>query len=157
MSETYSIGVDLGGTNLKIASYKSGVNFLDTITTPTRLSEGRECVVRDMCEAIKALAARQHNSCRLDGIAIGIPGPLELPEGILRSPPNLFGWDGFNFRHAIESVLASSVAIESDANLAALAEQQLGSYMPGSSWRGTRLTFYVRNLVRLLAFLERVF
>ena len=157
MSETYSIGVDLGGTNLRIAFYNSGVDFLDTITIPTRLSEGRECVVRDMCEAIKALAARQHNSCRLDGIAIGTPGPLELPEGILRNPPNLIGWDGFNLRHAFESVLGSSVAIESDANLAALAEQQLRSYMPGSSGKGTRLKFYVRNLVRLLAFLERVF
>jgi glucokinase len=127
MSKPYSIGVDLGGTNLRIASYVGGVDFLDTITIPTRLSEGRERVVRDMCEAIQALAARQQTTYRLEGIAIGTPGPLELPDGILRNPPNLTGWDGFNLRHAIESGLGRCVSIESDANLAALAEHEFGA------------------------------
>jgi glucokinase len=127
MTETYSIGVDLGGTNLRIAAYVDGVDFLDTIVVPTRLAEGRERVVRDMCEAIQVLARNEYGGRRLAGICIGTPGPLELPEGFLRNPPNLRGWDGFNLRHAIESALGRSVNIESDANLAALAEQQLGA------------------------------
>jgi glucokinase len=52
---------------------------------------------------------------------------MELPSGILHNPPNLPDWDGFNLRHAIESTLGMSVQIESDANLAALAEQKLGA------------------------------
>jgi glucokinase len=127
MNETYSIGVDLGGTNLRIASYAGGIEFLDTILMPTRLAEGRDRVVRDMCEAINALAAKDYGGRRLAGIGIGMPGPLELPEGILRNPPNLRGWDGFNLRHAVESALGRTVEIESDANLAALAEQKLGA------------------------------
>lgn len=127
MCETYSIGVDLGGTNLRIASYIDGTEFLDTITVPTRLHEGRERVVRDMCEAINTLTAKNYGYRRLDAIGIGTPGPLELPEGILRNPPNLTGWDGFKLRHAIETTLGRSVFIESDANLAAFAEQQLGA------------------------------
>lgn len=127
MGELFSIGVDLGGTNLRIASYADGTDFLDTILVPTRLAEGRERVVRDMCEAINALASKNYGDRRLAGIGIGTPGPLELPEGILRNPPNLPGWDGFDLRKAIESTLGRSIEIESDANLAALAEFQLGA------------------------------
>lgn len=127
MSKTYSIGVDLGGTNLRIAAYTEGTDFLETILIPTRLSEGRERVVKDMCEAIEALMARSYGGLSLAGIGIGTPGPLELPDGILRNPPNLPGWDGFDLRTAVETTLGRGVLIESDANLAALAEQVLGA------------------------------
>jgi glucokinase len=127
MKPSYSIGVDLGGTNLRIAAYERGVEFLDIIRIPTRLSEGRELVVRDMCEAITSLMTKDFGNRRLAGIGIGSPGPLELPEGVLYNPPNLPGWDGFNLRDAIESILRRSVVIENDANAAALAELRLGA------------------------------
>jgi glucokinase len=127
MSETYSIGVDLGGTNLRIASYAGGVDFLDSILLPTRLEEGPDCVVRDMCEVIDDLRSKENGGRRLVGIGIGSPGPMQLPEGVLRNPPNLPGWDNFQLRQAVESELGTTVQIESDANLAALAEQRLGA------------------------------
>ena len=127
MSDTYSIGVDLGGTNLRIASYDGGIDFLDSILLPTRLAEGPERVVRDMCEGINTLRSGHNGGRRLIGIGIGSPGPMMLPEGTLRNPPNLPGWDGFKLRHAIESALGTPIAIECDANLAALAEQKIGA------------------------------
>jgi glucokinase len=127
MSDKFSIGVDLGGTNLRIASYESGIEFLDVIQMPTRLTEGRDAVVRDMCEAIRGLAAKNYGGRRLAGIGIGCPGPLELPAGILRNPPNLPGWDGFNLREAIELGVGQPILLEGDANVAALAEQGLGA------------------------------
>ena len=127
MSDTYSIGVDLGGTNLRVASYAGGIDFLDSIVLPTRLAAGRDQVMRDLCEAILAQMATQKGVRSLAGIGIGSPGPLELPDGILRNPPNLPGWDTFNLRQAIESALHMAVEIECDANLAALAEQKLGA------------------------------
>jgi glucokinase len=128
MSETYSVGVDLGCTNLRIASYVDGSEFLDIIRVPTRLAEGRDQVVRNMCEAINALIVRDYGGRRLAGIGIGTPGPLQLPEGVLRNPPNLPGWNGFNLRIAVETPLGLTVEIESDANVAALAEQKLGAW-----------------------------
>jgi glucokinase len=127
MSGTYSIGVDLGGTNLRIASFAGGADFMDSILVRTRLEEGRDRVVRDLCEAVISLTYRDYGARRLIGIGVGTPGPLELPEGILRHPPNLPGWDNFNLRDAIESTLGRHVAIESDANVAAIAEQMLGA------------------------------
>jgi glucokinase len=122
----YSIGVDLGGTNLRIAAYTSEVGLLETILLPTRLSAGREAVVSDMCEAIQTLRSRFAATHDLAGIGIGTPGPLELPAGMLHNPPNLTGWDGFDLRMAVESRLDHVVILESDANAAALAECALG-------------------------------
>lgn len=127
MSEKFSIGVDLGGTNLRIAAYSAGVSFFETIVLPTRLSAGRDEVVKDLCEAVSALMTRDYGDRKLRGIGIGTPGPLELPAGILRNPPNLQGWDGFNLKAAITTTLGHEIALENDANLAALAEQRLGA------------------------------
>jgi glucokinase len=84
-------------------------------------------VVRDLCEAVVSLKQKSYDSRALAGVGIGAPGPLELPEGILRNPPNLHGWDGFDLRNAVETCLGHSVNIESDGNAAALAEARLGA------------------------------
>ena len=122
----YSIGVDLGGTNLRIAAYTPESGLLDTILLPTRLAARRDAVVADMCTAIQTLRQRFSTQHQLAGIGIGTPGPLELPAGVLHNPPNLTGWDGFNLRNAIESRLNQPVVLECDANAAALAECILG-------------------------------
>jgi glucokinase len=126
MKFPYSIGVDLGGTNLRIAAYTRDTGLLETILLPTRLAAGRDAVAADMCSAIESLQSRFSATHDLAGIGIGTPGPLELPAGILHSPPNLTGWDGFNLRAAVESRLKQCVIIESDANVAAFAECMLG-------------------------------
>jgi glucokinase len=125
MSESFSIGVDLGGTNLRVAAYREQVGIVDSVLLPTRLSLGPNQIVQDMCDAVRTLTERTEGT--LSGIGIGSPGPLGLPAGILRNPPNLRGWDGFHLRAAIESELGRTAALESDANLAALAEWKLGA------------------------------
>ena len=127
MTETYSIGVDLGGTNLRTASYAPSLGLIDTISLPTRLEQGRERVVRDLCESVVSLKNKNYDGRTLAGVGIGAPGPLELPDGVLRNPPNLPGWDGFDLRHAVESCLGLHVHLESDANAAVLAEARLGA------------------------------
>lgn len=127
----YSIGVDLGGTNLRVAAYDGGCDFLDTIVLPTRLNAGRDQVVHDMCGAIRALKSRDFGGRVLQGIEAETPGPHKLPAGILRNLPNFPGWDGFNLRSAIATGLGCDIVLENDANLAAFAEQRLGA---GSSF-----------------------
>jgi len=124
--EKYSIGVDLGGTNLRIAAYAGGTEFLESIAVPTRMAEGRDAVVDDMASAIRRFRETYSASASLAGVGIGTPGPLELPIGRLRKLPNFPGWDGFNLREAIESRIGMSVFLAKDANLAAFAESKLG-------------------------------
>jgi glucokinase len=125
-SGAFSIGVDLGGTNLRVAAYAPASGFLDTIQIPARVQAGRDAVVLDMCSGIQKLRDIFSSKLSLKGIGIGSPGPLELPEGRLRNPPNLPGFDGLELRAAVQQVLGSPVVVENDANLAALAECVVG-------------------------------
>jgi glucokinase len=124
---SFSVGVDLGGTNLRVAAYSRTSGLLQTILLPTRLSAGRHAVIEDMCGGIRKLLADYSLKYELAGIGIGTPGPLELPAGRLHNPPNLPGWDGFELRAEIENCLDMPITVESDANVAALAECILGS------------------------------
>jgi glucokinase len=126
LAESYSIGVDLGGTNLRIAAYTRDRGILDSILRPTRLAAGRDAVVEDLCGAVEILESRFSAQLLLTGVGVGTPGPLELPAGRLHQLPNFPGWDGFELKAHLETRLARTVIVESDANLAALAECSLG-------------------------------
>jgi glucokinase len=125
-SQPMTIGVDLGGTSLRVAAYTRDDGVLDSIALPTRLEAGPLAVVDDMCGAIRELIDRCSQGREFCGIGIGSPGPLELPAGRLHHPPNLPGWDGFHLLAEIEKRMRMPIAIESDANAAALAEYALG-------------------------------
>jgi glucokinase len=90
------------------------------------VAAGRDAVVSDMCDAIVTLRDRHSANLSLKGVGIGSPGPLELPEGRLRNPPNLPGFDGLELRTAVQERVGCDVVVENDANLAALAECVVG-------------------------------
>ncbi len=54
MMTTYAIGVDLGGTNLRIAAIDGSGKTLEKITTSTEVARGRDLVIDEMCTAILA-------------------------------------------------------------------------------------------------------
>ncbi len=136
--KSYTIGIDLGGTNLRIAAYSPngasnghlsdipGSTFLERIDLPTRVGAGPASVVKEIADAVHTVAGRLPG-LKLSGIGLGTPGPLELPDGVLHAPPNLPGWDGFPLRRQLESALDRPVQVESDANVAALAESVHGA------------------------------
>lgn len=125
-SQLLTIGIDLGGTNLRVAAYTPDIGVMHSIALPTRLEAGPSAVVDDMCDAILQLLALYSDTHTLAGIGVGSPGPLELPAGRLHHPPNLPGWDGFHLLAEMEARLRMPVAVESDANVAVLAEYTLG-------------------------------
>jgi glucokinase len=123
---SYSIGVDLGGTNLRIAAYSPERGLQDTIQLSTRRPDGRDAVLLDLCDAVESLSSRFGGIERCRGIGVATPGPMELPEGRLLNPPNLPGWENFQLRRELERYLKGPVLVENDANVAALAECLLG-------------------------------
>lgn len=125
-SQVLTIGIDLGGTSLRIAAYVPEVGVLDSVTLRTRLEAGPLAVVDDMCDAVEQLLEQHADGRELAGIGIGSPGPLELPAGRLHHPPNLPGWDQFPLLAEVEKRLNRPAFLECDANAAALAEYALG-------------------------------
>lgn len=123
----FSIGIDLGGTNLRIAAFTSEWERLGAITTPTRVQYGPGAVLDDMCAAVQKLVADCGGRGELVGVGLGSPGPLELPSGRLLQPPNLPGFEDLELKTELESRLQVPVVVECDANAAALAECHAGA------------------------------
>jgi glucokinase len=124
---SYSIGVDLGGTNLRIAAVDERGTLLEKTTIGTQVSLGREVVIRDMVGAIRNLVSNLHGAGDLLGIGIGIPGIIDKDTGLLRESPNLPGWSDFPVAEEIQRLLGKPVMVENDANVAALGEKWLGA------------------------------
>jgi glucokinase len=123
----FSIGVDLGGTNLRIASVDEQGAVIEKVILGTQLSRGRDQVIDDMCDAIQRMWQKYRSSARLSGIGIGVPGIIDRKTGLIRATANLPGWPGYPVRAEIERRLKTMVILENDANVAALGESWLGS------------------------------
>lgn len=123
---TFAIGVDLGGTNLRIAAVDERGTLLEKTTTGTQVVLGRDYVINEMCDAIRALVTKLSSSA-LAGIGIGVPGIIDMGTGMLRESPNLPGWEDYPVRDEIERRLGTKVILENDANSAALGEKWLGA------------------------------
>jgi glucokinase len=122
----YSIGVDLGGTNLRAAAIDHHGKILRKVSGTTKLSAGRDAVISDIVASILKLRAAS-SADRLVGIGIGVPGFLIIDEGIITVSPNLPGFENFAIRDEIERLLQAPVLLENDANAAALGEKWIGA------------------------------
>jgi len=122
----YSIGVDLGGTNLRAAAIDRTGKVLQKIEGATQLSAGRDAIVSDIVAAIVKLRATLGVE-RLVGIGIGIPGFIIMEKGLVTDSPNLPEFHNFPIRDEIERLLQSPVLLENDANAAALGEKWMGA------------------------------
>ena len=122
----YSIGIDLGGTNLRAAAIDRSGKMLQKISGGTQLSEGREAVVADMVAGIKNLR-NQCGESGLTGVGVGVPGFIIMEKGIITDSPNLPGFEDFPVRDEIERQLGAPVVLENDANAAALGEKWMGA------------------------------
>jgi len=100
MSE-YSIGVDLGGTNLRAAAIGKNGELLERTNGGTNLSAGRDAVIDDIVAAIAGVRSRLPG-LRLAGVGIGVPGFILMDKGYIVGSNNLPELEGFPVRDAIE-------------------------------------------------------
>ena len=124
----YSIGVDMGGTNLRIAAINTDGKMLEKITTGVKLALGRDYVIGEMCDAILHLTERHRNEGKFLGAGIGVPGIIDVKAGMMRKSANLLPeWSEYPVRDEIERRLGTRIFLDNDANMAALGEQWLGA------------------------------
>ncbi len=123
----YSIGVDLGGTNLRIAAVDGDGRLLEKLELGAEVSRGRDFVIAEMCKAIETLRGKYRDSGQLLGIGIGVPGFIDMAAGMVMESPNLPDWKSFPARDEIERRLNTKVILENDANSAAMGEKWLGA------------------------------
>ena len=123
----FSIGVDLGGTNLRIAAVSAEGQFLEKVTLEANPARGPDSVIDDMCKAIHRINSQYQRDGKFLGAGIGIPGIIDLELGTVRKSANLPSFSGYPVRAEIERRLGAQVFLDNDANFAALGEKWMGA------------------------------
>jgi glucokinase len=123
----FSIAVDLGGTNLRIAAVSTDGQMLEKVTLGTNLASGPDHVVTEMCDAIARLSEKYRSAGSFLGVGAGIPGIIDLEAGTVSKSANLPGWSGYPVREEIERRLGTHFFLDNDGNMAALGEKWLGA------------------------------
>lgn len=122
----YTIGIDLGGTNLRAAAIDRSGKMLDKISGATNFVEGRDAVLSDIVAAITKLREK-HGAAGLGGIGVGVPGFIRIKEGFITNSNNLPYLENFPVRDEISRRLGTRVILENDANAAAMGEKWIGA------------------------------
>jgi glucokinase len=117
------IGIDLGGTNVRVGLVDEKGKILDVIQEPTEADKGHINTINKMKQMIERLIKGK----KVKGIGIGAPGPLDFKKGVILSPPNLPGWDEIPLVKILEEHFKVNVYLNNDANVAGLAEAIAGS------------------------------
>ena len=123
---TYSIGVDLGGTNLRVAAISDQGRVLDKVSVPAVYAAGPERVVSDIVSSISTVRSRV-GAATLRGVGIGVPGFIDIDKGVVLGSANLPGFEGFPVRDGVQRILGTPIVLENDANAAALGEMWMGA------------------------------
>ncbi|RWZ59022.1 ROK family protein [Halobacillus fulvus] len=127
------IGVDLGGTNVRVAIVQPDGEVEQMMQEATEAERGSEYTINKMIEMIETISEGQ----TIEGIGIGAPGPLDPEKGVILSPPNLPGWDNVPLTDQLQAHFDTEVKLNNDANAAALAEAQFGG------GQGYKSVFYI--------------
>ena len=116
----YTAGIDIGGTNTRIALIDEAYEIIERIQFPTDVNNP-QATLQKIQEAVQGF------SVAIAGVGLSCPGPLDLKQGIILDTPNLKGgWHGLAVSKELSARLKVPVFLENDANLACLAEAVLG-------------------------------
>ncbi len=124
----FFVGVDLGGTNVKVGVVDDLGRPLSWVTVKTESEKGAEDATVRMAGAV-GQAIEQAGVPRnvVAYVGLGSPGTMDIPAGMLIQPVNLKGWNYFPIRDRLSHHCGLPVAFANDAGAAAYGEFWVGS------------------------------
>lgn len=128
VAKEYRIGVDVGGTNVKLALVGLNGNVIYSHSIPTRAEMGYEYTISAMKEAISNLIKETNtNKDQIEGIGFGFPGQIDYKNGIVINAPNIPGWVNVPIEENIEREFGIPTRVDNDVRCAALGELNFGA------------------------------
>lgn len=124
----FIIGIDLGGTNLKVGLLDLKYKIKARSILSTRHFLKKKSLIDAIIESVnKIINDNRIRKPSIIGLGLGLPGPVDTEKGIVHFFPNIPGWKEVNLKNILESRLRLPVFLDNDANLMALAEYKLGA------------------------------
>ena len=141
-SAVYRLGLDVGGTNLRLGVFSDLVLVEETrfqanysaICKQYPPAQAWQTILQVTAEAIQPLLDKYTG---IAAIGIGFPGFIDPNTGVLAQSPNFPGLREVNLGHDLSGLLGMNVRVENDANAAAYGEYcQLGQPAGGLLYVG---------------------
>ncbi|MEK3732648.1 MULTISPECIES: ROK family glucokinase [Paenibacillus] len=127
MSENIYVGVDLGGTAIKVGICNEEGHLLHKYEGPTETAKGVDTVIGNIEKYVRHIVEESPYSWdQLAGVGAGFAGFMNIREGIIILAPNV-GFKDVPIRALLEERLGKPVKIDNDANVAALGEAWSGA------------------------------
>ena len=125
----YAFGIDLGGTTAKVGLFTTSGALLEKWEVPTDTSNAGEHILENLADAIHAkMAEKEITSEQVEGVGIGVPGPVLDSRVVPIICANLGGWGERNVSAQLSGLLdGMKVLVGNDANVAALGEIWMGA------------------------------
>ncbi len=130
--KTY-IGIDLGGTNVRVAKISEDGQVIAQVKGPSYGQEGPAKVMGNIKEMIREIP--DWKECA--GIGVGVPGPVNTKAGCMVLSTNLPGFTGYPIADELSKEFGMPAFVDNDANVAGLAEALVGA------GKGLSTVFYV--------------
>lgn len=122
----FYVGIDIGGTKCAIVLGDDNFNIYEKVFFETKVERGPTIILNECKQHIHQLFLK-YDRKKLVKIGISCGGPLNSKKGLIKSPPNLPGWDDFPIVDILEEEFDVDVALQNDANACALAEWMMGA------------------------------
>ncbi len=124
-----AIGVDVGGTNIRTGVVTQNGDLMGTpISIPTKANDNKERIAGRIFDSIAQVINQSHlEKINIQGIGLGVTGPLDVKNGKILQCPNLPTMDFFPLRVAVEEKFNLPVFMNNDANAMMLGETLWGA------------------------------
>ena len=125
---TKRIGIDVGGTNVKIALVDGEGKIIYSNSVPTYAQMGYEYTVNNIKQAIRDLMKETNTDAKeIEGIGFDFPGQVDYKTGVVKLAPNTPGWVNVPIAQMIEEEFNIPTRIDNDVRCAALGELKFGA------------------------------
>lgn len=122
-------GVDIGATSVDLGISDFSGKVLLRYSEPASVKDGPIIILGRICSLLeKMLQENGLSQDKLNGIGLGVPGPVDFSVGTLVSPPIMPGWDRYPIVQTIQQWFpAANVVVDNDVNVMALGEIYQGA------------------------------
>ena len=125
----YVVGVDVGGTNIKLGLVHPKGYIIARSYFPTkRFSSSKNKLIAALSDKIKKIISSEGLKLKdIAGVGVGLPGLIDYDQGVVRFLPNIPGWKNVPLKAILQKNLGLPVFIDNDVKLITLAEWKFGA------------------------------
>lgn len=119
-----AIGIDFGGTTVKIGIVADDHVLGETIRLDTQEYESAPPLIQTLADIIISLQAKHP---QVTAVGLGMPGFVDFPTGRVHNLTNVRGWQNIQLKRDLEALIDLPVSVDNDANCMAIAEWKRGA------------------------------